>query len=1035
MPTPQSKRTRFVGVGYIIALVLIGMGLMLAHHFFYAYLNEKPINSGSIGLPPFLKNQNNASFIGTAIAHGARIAFSMAIGVTFAQLFWDTLRKRAHTIEQIDALVRCGKSPFNPSALQAATASFAIFLTSFIATAMALVVIITPGSLTIASDVSSTRSCEVQTLPTAVDSNCSSIGITLGAASLNVLASNTYMSPLLLDRDTACGAGASTCSYNVSFHGPAFDCVDITNQTDFSQFLNSTEPPPPDGAPFVMWNVSSTEGVVLGLEILTQDLVKGAVQATNCTAYNATYQATVNSEEASTTVQVWNVSLHSALMSLDEMPFMSTLAISAMDNIMGLIYAGPNGFLAGADDDPIQTSPLFGTTATGNHTFTDDIIHFHTSYMQNVSISLLSGNVYYCLSNDTSTNLQNITTTCSSTFSIYIYDSSRLLITYGVALGVAAMLAVIGGWLVLKHGREEKLLFSQVVRLALNEELFRVAKALEKRTPLLLDRFVGDNPSWRFVPVPSLNADIDSEQYEYSSSEAEKFAAQGLIVSNSTIWNRSWRRFANAKGRSVILVLSTLIFMVLHHAYYHYLDGKPPSSRLRTQDSQWLRDQTVVSDVGLALAYAGQSLLIAAIAISLTQRFWRTLRSRALNIAELDALMSMQTSSLSTSTIRAARTSPGVLFLALLAASMTLITIFAPGAIKVSSNHGQSRQCTIMVPKNLSAVATTGDLASVKTIYEAPIMVAMSSGTYLPPMDPCELDGAAQCSYDLQFFGPGFQCSNVTASSNEPAFITPDPSTGTINLFGASIKPQDENLTMSIFVETWDSKNSVFQATSCEGVLQFYSVVVAHTNTTSSIDVVESRAINALHANTSQLSFFTDVYVFDIISALQGVVIARESSDSAVLDLVSATNAMGNMATFELDGNITWNRDMPSALEEFVQNAALGVLSGQVVAFNPDDPSLLENSTTTCTYSFPAYEYSPSVLFLTYGIAVFLTILSSLWGALAIRLNGVEESMDFSRFLRAILNAKLYYVQERLDSETKLKAENSVTGELIPFLS
>ncbi len=88
-----------------------------------------------------------------------------------------------------------------------------------------------------------------------------------------------------------------------------------------------------------------------------------------------------------------------------------------------------------------------------------------------------------------------------------------------------------------------------------------------------------------------------------------------------------------------------------------------------------------------------------------------------------------------------------------------------------------------------------------------------------------------------------------------------------------------------------------------------------------------------------------------------------------------------------------------------------------------------------CVYSLTAYEYTPYRLFLTYGVAIFVTVLCVIWGLVAIRRNGVEESMDFSRFLRAILNERLYFAKERLGMDTRLKADQTVEGELVPLAS
>ncbi len=149
---PGLKHCRFVSRGLIqlgpmVALLLVGASLMTAHHFFYAYLNEKSLDPTAAELPPVLQNQNNINFVGTTIAHGARIMLSMAIGMTFAQRFWETLRSRSHTIGQIDALVNCGQSPFRPSTLRAAKTSIGLFSISLIASATALVVVLSPGFL------------------------------------------------------------------------------------------------------------------------------------------------------------------------------------------------------------------------------------------------------------------------------------------------------------------------------------------------------------------------------------------------------------------------------------------------------------------------------------------------------------------------------------------------------------------------------------------------------------------------------------------------------------------------------------------------------------------------------------------------------------------------------------------------------------------------------------------------------------------------------------------------------------------------
>ncbi len=167
---------------------------MLMHHFFFSYLNEKSFDSDAAELPPIFRDQNNVAFIGTTIAHAARAVLSIAIGITFSQIFWETLRSRSFTIRQIDALVKCGQSPFTPSALRAATASSLVFLISCIASAMALVVIITPGSLTISLDAQRFKPCTVPTVPD-LRGLLYPLSDSLTESAENILASGTYLPP------------------------------------------------------------------------------------------------------------------------------------------------------------------------------------------------------------------------------------------------------------------------------------------------------------------------------------------------------------------------------------------------------------------------------------------------------------------------------------------------------------------------------------------------------------------------------------------------------------------------------------------------------------------------------------------------------------------------------------------------------------------------------------------------------------------------------------------------------------------------
>ncbi len=477
------------------AYLLIGLGLILLHHFFFSYLNKKSIDSKIAELPSLLRDQNAVALIGTTIAHGVRATLSTAVGIAFAQIFWKTLQSRSYTIQQIDTLVRCGQSPFNPSAFRAVTASFFIFVVSCIASAMALVVIVVPGSLTIGTGPSPpAKPCTVPTVPDVMESRYETVDL-LFEPLAEILTSNTNLPPFI---DIECD---SECSYNISFVGPAFGCIDVSSQTDFTDLLHPQLVDPM--APFLIWDetaffedIPHPNSVPIGASVLSQDLVKGVVQASNCTAYNATYEVKVMLEGEVTFLWVWNMTLHSVV-KIDNTTntFMSAYSRSAVDLLAGRIYAGPSGYVLpvedGSSSSQIPHSAFFVTTPTGNHTWSDNITQVLTSYMQNVALSLLSGTINIGFSNF-SENLLYVNTTCTLDIdtNAYLYNPTQLLLPYGLALVITLLAWVPGCLLIWRRGAKEQLLLSHILKVSLNEQLFRISGEVREKTQVQLEHGV-----------------------------------------------------------------------------------------------------------------------------------------------------------------------------------------------------------------------------------------------------------------------------------------------------------------------------------------------------------------------------------------------------------------------------------------------------------------------------------------------------------------------------------------------------------------
>ncbi|KLO07367.1 hypothetical protein SCHPADRAFT_945335 [Schizopora paradoxa] len=1005
----------------MLAFLLGATTLMVIHHIFYMHLNKKRIDPGSTDLPALLTNQKAVNFIGTTIAHGARILFAMTIGVSFTQMFWETLRSQTNTIAQVDALHRCGQSPFSLSAHQAARVSFKLYTTALAASATSLVVVLSPGSLTISPDFQQ-KNCVVPTVPESVATLQLApdlVGtITMASFITNAVLSNSYIPPLQVDLISTCGIGFSTCSYNVSFYGPALDCMDVTNKTNFTSFLA----PEVGSNQTAIWQVGVNSDS-MGMTVLSRDEEKGSLQATSCGVFGAIYDATVILERSTQAqVQVQNVVYGSSPINLSistHQQFAAIYVLSILGGVTGSCFIDPNG------PPGCILGSFLVSTSTNNYTFSDTPQHFLTSLIQNASISLLSGNIYYGISNNSATNLEYVNTICYSPITVYVYNPTHLLLVYGSMLAITLLVTFLGGCLIVCNGVEQDLAIMVLLKMTLNDSMICLGKetCLDnfRRTRIQLFGYSQEQQKLLIV--------TNGTFMEINKNTRDKLGSRNsysLEVDECSVYRKIIKAI---QFKMVAFISMAIIAMALNHFYYRYLNGKAPSSSLQHLNlDKWMPNQTIVSIVGNGLIYTGQTFLVIAITTSCNQVFWHALRQGGYTISKLNSAMQVQINPLSWSIVSALQAFKPVSMLVLLAASMPLLSIFAPGSIKISSNFEEVTNCIVLAPSNLSALVVN------KTLYDADfgnkggLSNIFTLGTYLLPIinDTCNAD--AHCSYDLQFMGPGFDCKITATSNNYSSFSQFGEGT---SLFDVAIRPQtSNNLSIGISAQTWDVKLSRYQAADCVGVIRQYTISVSNTNVPA-INVTKSQIMSIVHANTSQLHNFAEFYLHDQINLLN--ISVAKIQDGQISFVASSFPPAGGFGSMQLDGNITWSTNLADSLEEFSQNATLSILSGQILTYNPGIPDILENVTTTCTSVFTAYKYTPNQLFLIYGMGILVAILCTIWGSTTIWLNGTEESIDFSRMLRAILNGRMYSAKDILDGDTVIKADKTPEGALAPI--
>ena len=103
--TKVSKSGAVKPIAKILALLALGVGIALAQHFFYQYLNQKEVET-------LIIPQTWVIRISLVMAFSFKVALSAAIGFAFAHVFWFLIRKQAMSISGIDSIFGVLGNPF-----------------------------------------------------------------------------------------------------------------------------------------------------------------------------------------------------------------------------------------------------------------------------------------------------------------------------------------------------------------------------------------------------------------------------------------------------------------------------------------------------------------------------------------------------------------------------------------------------------------------------------------------------------------------------------------------------------------------------------------------------------------------------------------------------------------------------------------------------------------------------------------------------------------------------------------------------------
>ncbi|OJD38906.1 formylmethionine deformylase-like protein [Diplodia corticola] len=221
VPTQAQWGIHWKSPTLMLSLFFFGVGCCIGHHFFYQFLDGKPVESSI--------TQQWAIRIGTGLAFLAKASLAASVGVAFTQRLWVTLRTKALSLRAIDNVFSLAVDPtsfFNGEALTHAK------LLCLLAAAMwciPIIAIITPATLTVrlVTTVNTTNT----NVPSLSYENARNWGEYQGAQRLidaaipvhRILAATATTGDILRTQPPF-----SNSSYTLDFFGPSLKCYNLS---------------------------------------------------------------------------------------------------------------------------------------------------------------------------------------------------------------------------------------------------------------------------------------------------------------------------------------------------------------------------------------------------------------------------------------------------------------------------------------------------------------------------------------------------------------------------------------------------------------------------------------------------------------------------------------------------------------------------------------------------------------------------------------------------------------------------------------
>ncbi|KAJ7657264.1 hypothetical protein DFH06DRAFT_1297931 [Mycena polygramma] len=447
-------------------------------------------------------------------------------------------------------------------------------------------------------------------------------------------------------------------------------------------------------------------------------------------------------------------------------------------------------------------------------------------------------------------------------------------------------------------------------------------------------------------------------------------------------------------------VLAGAILAVGHHVYFTSLHLTPSDETVRVGTHAVSR-QKIANFVATVFIFLVKLCLTQSIAKAFDQRLWYTVRRSSMRLRALDALFGVlgdPSAFLNLEMVWRAKMAAGLAFIAW-TAMFAVIPI--PGALTVQSLETHATEDMSVPTVDLAKDPVGGAIytSDVLQRYRTPGPIAQSvankalvDASIAAWPNPC----GADCSYNLTFFAPSFQCSTPSSAAVQAVVATWD--------VGAVIKGTSTDTLNVQYIS--DFEGNIQSQTNCTSFNSTYSLSVGFRANQQTITVLEI-AIGSSFGTNSTVTISDPTFrpalaaVKDAVStSLQGSVFQDKQTGLAASGLALYSILANNT----IPTNPVFSTDTPQLIEQLLTNTTLSLIARNLWS---------ARVAADVVRSTNVFVYEPHALWAGYGTAIGATLLAMAVGLHALWRNGGGGGKAFSLIVATTRNPALDAVTTR----------------------